>query len=133
MVHKGGVLWVALRLPHYIPCIPQCTEHKCQLGDLLVYQKEPMLTAADATEANKKFEEYIAGRKLTKSSRSEFAKRNLGMTGMINPTGLDINIVYPPMIHRTLNSLASIYLRINTISKSVMKTENFWLEIIKKN
>ena len=111
--------------------IPECPEHKSQLGDLSVYQKEPVLTAVDATEANKKFEEYIAGKKLTKSSRSEFAKHNLGMTGMINPTGLDINMVYPPMMHRTLNSLASICLRINTISKSAMKTENCWLKVIK--
>ena len=70
--------------------IPECPEHKSELGDLSVYQKEPVLTAVDATEANKKSEEYIAGKKLTKSSRSEFAKHNLGMTGMINPTGLDI-------------------------------------------
>ena len=49
--------------------IPECPEHKSQLGDLSVYQKEPVLTAADATEANKKFEEYIAGKKLTKSSK----------------------------------------------------------------
>ena len=73
--------------------IPECSEQKSQLGDSSVYQKEPMLAVADATEANKKFEQYIAGKKLTKSSRSEFAKRNLGMTGMINPTGIDINIV----------------------------------------
>ena len=53
------------------------------------------------------------------------------MTGMINLTGLDINTVYPPMMHRTLNSLASICLRINTISKSAMKTENCWLKVIK--
>ena len=53
------------------------------------------------------------------------------MTGMINPTGLDIYMVYLSVMHRTLNSLASICLRINTISKYAMKTENCWLEVIK--
>ena len=111
--------------------IPEAYEHKSQMGDLSIYQDKPVITVSDTTEAHINFKEFVEEKKLSKSIKSEFAKSHYGLSGDVNPTGIDISIIYPPLMHRVINSLGSICLPINTIGKVLLKKDNNWLEQIK--
>ena len=101
--------------------IPESLEHRTQMGDLSIFQHKPVITAADTIHANVKIRQKFGNKKIRNSDRNDFAKSNFGLTGHINPTGLDTEFIYPPMMHRALNCLGSSCLRVDMISKSLLK------------
>ena len=111
--------------------IPESLEHRTQMGDLSIFQHKPVITAADTIHANVKIRQKFGSKKIRNSDRNDFAKSNFGLTGHINHTGLDTELIYPPMTHRALNCLGSICLRVDMISKSLLKKEDCWLDKIK--
>ena len=111
--------------------IPESLEHRTQMGDLSIFQHKPVITAADTIHANVKIRQKFGNKKIRNSDRNDFAKSNFGLTGHINPTGLATELIYPPMMHRALNCLGSICLRVDMISKSLLKKEDCWLDKIK--
>ena len=111
--------------------IPESPEHRTQMEDLSIFHHKPAITAADTTNANVKILEKFGNKKISNSDRNDFAKSNFGLTGHMNPTGLGTELIYPPMMHRTLNWLGSICLRVDMISKSLLKKEDCWLDRIK--
>ena len=111
--------------------IPENFEHRTQMGDLSVFQDKPIITINDNVNANTKFTDKFGDKKTSNSERNEFAKNNFGLTGRINPTGLDTYQIYPPMMHRALNCLGSLCLRADVVSKSLFKNNSCWLEKIK--
>ena len=104
--------------------IPGSLEHRTRLGDLSISQHKPVITAADTINANVKILEKFGNNKISNSDRNDFAGSNFGLTGHIKPTGLDTELIYPPMMHRALNCLGSICLRVDVISKSLLKKED---------
>ena len=90
-----------------------------------------MITAADTIHTNVKIRQKFGNKKIRKSDRNDFAESNFGLTGDINPTGLDTELIYQPMMHRALNCLGSICLRVDMISKSLLKKEDCWLDKVK--
>ena len=113
--------------------IPEGFEHRTQMGDLSVFQEKPIITVMDTMNAHEKFQETYSANSTAakKQERNEFAKANFGLTGRINPTGIDSDLFYPPMMHRVLNCLGSICLRVDVLNKSLMRKESCWLEKIK--
>ena len=61
-------------------------------------------------------------------TRNEFVKTHFGLTGRINPTGIDSDLFYSPMMHRVLNCLRSIRLLVDVLNKSLIKIESCWLK-----
>ena len=100
------------------------------MGDLSIFQHKPVITAADTIHANVKIRQKFGNKKIRNSDRNDFDKSNFGLTGHINPPGLDTELIYPPMMHRALNCLGSICLRVDMISKSLLKKDG-WLDKIK--
>ena len=94
------------------------------MGDLSIFQHKPVITAADTINANVKILEKFGKKKISNSDRNDFAKSNFGLTGHINPTGLDTELIYPLMMHGALNCLGSVCLRVDMISKSLLKDED---------
>ena len=111
--------------------IPESLEHRTQMGDLSIFHHKPVITAADTTNANVKILEKFGNKKISNSDKNDFAKSNFGLTGHMNPTGLGTELIYPPMMHRALNWLGSVCLRVDMISKSLLKKEDCWLNKIK--
>ena len=60
-----------------------------------MFQDKPIITINDNINANTKFTDKFGDKKTSNSERNEFAKNNFGLTGRINPTGLDTYQIYP--------------------------------------
>ena len=59
------------------------------MGDLFVFQDKRIITINANVNANTKFTDKFGDKKTSNSERNEFASNNFGLTGIINPTGLD--------------------------------------------
>ena len=92
--------------------MPEGFEHRTQMGDLSIFQEKPITTVMDTMNAHEKFQETYSANSTAakKQERNESVKANFGLTGRINPTGIDSDLFYPPMMHRVLNFLGSICL-----------------------
>ena len=108
--------------------IPEAPEHRYQLGDLSIFQAKPLLTASDTEQAANKWNEFVGNKANSKSNRNEFARLHQGLTGFINPSGLDIQDIYPPMMHRSFNVLGSICLRIDHVANVTLGKKNKWMK-----
>ena len=100
------------------------------MGDISVFQEKPINTVKDTINAHERFQETYSANSTAakKQERNEFAKVNFRLKSRINPTGIDSDLFYPPMMHRVLNCLGSICLRVDVLNKSFMRKESCWLE-----
>ena len=111
--------------------IVESAEHKSQLGDLSIFQDKPTRSVQDTIDAKIEFDTLLQGKKPSKQSRNEFAKKHFGLNGYVNPTGLNLCDIYPPMMHRSFNCTGSICLRVHKIGQSLLGNKCKWLKAIK--
>ena len=107
--------------------IYESLEHRSQLGDLSIFQTKPLLTVDDTEKASSKWSEFLGNKATSRSNRNEFARLNQGLTGFVNPTGLDLQDIYPPMMHRCFNVLGSLCLRMDHVAKITLGKKNKWI------
>ena len=91
------------------------------MGDLSLFHDKPVLTVSSTFKAVEDYKEFLKGRESNQHLRNEFAKEHCGLTGYINPTGLDSTDVYPTCMHRVFNCLSSICIRVDRVHQSVMQ------------
>ena len=87
--------------------IVESAGHKSQLGDLSIFQDKPTQSVQDTIDAKIEFDTLLQGKKRSKQSRNEFAKKHFGLNGYVNRTGLNLCDIYPPMMHRVNLSQSS--------------------------
>ena len=110
--------------------IPESYEHRSQLGDLSIFQSKPVITMRDTIKAAADYQTFLKSRESSRYLQNEFARVNFGLTGNINCAGLDVDCVYPPMMHRVFNALSSLCLRVDYVVSVLLKKKNKWLQNI---
>ena len=101
--------------------IPESYEHRSQLGDLSIFQSKPVITMRDTIKAAADYQTFLKSRESSRYLQNEFARANFGLTGNINCAGLDVDCVYPPMMHRVFNTLSSLCLRVDYVVSVLLK------------
>ena len=74
---------------------------------------------------------FLNFRENTNYLQKELARSNSGLTENMNPTGLNVDRIYPPMMHRVFNTIVSLCLRIDHVGTVPLKDRNKRLPSIK--
>lgn len=97
--------------------IEEAPEHRSQLGDMGIFCPAPVNTIERTNEAVNKYQQHLGLKADTKERRRDFARDNLGYTGLANVSATELSDFYPGMMHRCINSIQTICHRIHQVAK----------------
>ena len=96
--------------------IPDAPEHNSLLGNMLVISTNPVWTCEDSRDMEKKW--LLEGNGTT---RSEFARSNLGNQGRENITACDMQNYFPGTMHLAIRSVETISIQIGMCAIGKLK------------
>lgn len=96
--------------------IEEAPEHRTQLGDMGIYSPAPIRTKQMNHQSSIKYKQWLGLKADTKERRRQFAKENLGFTGLENISETELTDFYPGMMHRCICSTQTICQRIHQVA-----------------